>query len=101
MSAPHITGPDFQHIAHQCQEATVELLNELCISLREFSGQPEIDGGPVIMGAFGGLLEFAMRNGASEAELREKLIEQIGVIWPQMVLAMAAERAGAPEAGTA
>lgn len=97
----------YQQVAFDTQGVVFGVMNQLAIalatSLRPDIKEPSgVDGGALIGGALGGILQFAMHGGmADSAAVRQVIIEQMDTILPQITMSMAVDSAGAVGSGRA
>jgi hypothetical protein len=71
-----------QDIARRTMLAVDGLLLNICMI--ESTGEPVGDGGPMLAGAVGGLVKFAMRSGLDDIAIKANIIENVDSILAQL-----------------
>lgn len=89
-----IEGDEYQRLANAVQGVVFRLLNQMHSAYSEEHGATHGDGGPIIQGALGAILGFALLGDISDDDIRRRLQEGIDTLLPQMRMAKAA--GGAP-----
>lgn len=74
--------PDRQETARRVMFTVDQLLLHICEV--ENPGTPVGDGGPMLAGAIGGVVKFALRSGIDDQNLRANIMENVDLMIGQL-----------------